>query len=156
MDNYFLNLAPPVRSKIPLVARLAGSIGAVALCTWVAFRFGLNVPTVGLLYLVLVVLVSLHGGFAVATVTSIVAAVCLDYFFHSSDPQFRGEFPAILDSMGNFRVHGAGDDTLGVCCQPESGGSESRSGVILNGCMKLPAASCCLTDRKSRARCWRH
>jgi two-component system, OmpR family, sensor histidine kinase KdpD len=81
VDNYFLNLVPPVRSKIPLAARLAGSIGIVALCTWGAFRFGLNVPTVGFLYLVLVVLVSLHGGFAVATVTSIFAAVCLDYFF---------------------------------------------------------------------------
>src|SRR5580658_2973464 len=55
--NYSPNFAPPVRSKIPLLARLGGSLGAIALSTWGAFHFGLNVPTVGFLYLVLVVLV---------------------------------------------------------------------------------------------------
>jgi two-component system sensor histidine kinase KdpD len=79
--NNLLSFASPIRSKINTLARLSCSIGAIALCTWAAYRFGLNVPTVGFLYLVLVVLVSLHGGFAIATVTSIFAAVCLDYFF---------------------------------------------------------------------------
>jgi two-component system sensor histidine kinase KdpD len=79
--NYFLNFAPPVKSKVPAVVWLGASIATVALCTWGAFHVGLNVPTVGFLYLVLVVLVSLHAGFAIATVTSVVAAVCLDYFF---------------------------------------------------------------------------
>ena len=102
MDNYFLNLAPPVRSRIPLVACLAGSIGTVVLCTWGAFRFGLNVPTVGFLYLVLIVLVSLHGGFAVATVTSIFAAVCLDYFFIPPILSFEVSSPQYLIALGTF------------------------------------------------------
>jgi two-component system sensor histidine kinase KdpD len=102
VDNYFLNLAPPVRSRIPLGARLAGSIGVVALCTWGAFRFGLNVPTVGFLYLVLIVLVSLHGGFGVATATSIFAAVCLDYFFIPPIWSFEVNSPQYLIALGAF------------------------------------------------------
>jgi len=62
----------------------------------------LNVPTVGFLYLVLVVLVSLHGGFAIATVTSIFAAVCLDYFFIPPILSFEVNSPQYLIALGAF------------------------------------------------------
>ncbi|MGD0298261.1 MAG: ATP-binding protein [Bryobacteraceae bacterium] len=91
-----------MRSKIPLLARLGGSLGAIAVSTWGAFHFGLNVPTVGFLYLVLVVLVSLHGGFAIATVTSIFAAVCLDYFFIPPILSFEVNTPDYWMALGAF------------------------------------------------------
>jgi two-component system sensor histidine kinase KdpD len=100
--NYFLNFAPPARSSVPALAWLGASIGAVALCTWGAFHYGLNLPTVGFLYLVLVVLVSLRAGFGIATVTSVVAAVCLDYFFTPPILSFEVYSPQYWIALGVF------------------------------------------------------
>jgi len=100
--EYFLNVAPPVRSKVHPLAWLIGSIGMVALCTWGAFHFGLNLPTVGCLYLVLVVVLSLQAGFAIATVTAIVAAVCLDYFFIPPILSFEVMSPDYWIALGAF------------------------------------------------------
>lgn len=61
----------------PAVFALSG----VAVCTWASFRIGQGFAFTGFLYLVLVVLAALHGGFWQATLTSIVAATCLNYFF---------------------------------------------------------------------------
>src|SRR5579864_6403453 len=79
-------------------------MGAVALCTWGAYRSGLDIETVGFLYLVLVVLVSLHGGFAIATVTSVVAAVCLDYFFIPPILSFEVNSPQSWMALGVFEL----------------------------------------------------
>lgn len=84
--------------------RLVGALGAISLSTWGAFHFGLNVPTVGFLYLMLVVLVSLHGGFAIATVTSVFAAVCLDYFFIPPILSFEVNTPDYWMALGAFEV----------------------------------------------------
>jgi two-component system, OmpR family, sensor histidine kinase KdpD len=100
--NNFLNVALSAKSKVPTLIRLGGSLGAIAVCTWGAYRFGLNVPTVGFLYLVLVVLVSLHGGFAIATVASVVAAGCLDYFFIPPVLTFNVDSPQYWISLGTF------------------------------------------------------
>ncbi len=57
------------------------SVTALALCTWLSFHFGQGFAFTGFLYLVLVVLEALYGGFWHATVISIAAAACLNYFF---------------------------------------------------------------------------
>ena len=49
--------------------------------TWVSFRLGQNLATVGFLYLVFVVLAAVYGGFWQATLISVVSVACLDYFF---------------------------------------------------------------------------
>ncbi len=59
---------------------LIGS-AALALLTWVCFRFHANSTTVALLYLIVIVLVSLRGSFVPAALVSIIAYICLDYFF---------------------------------------------------------------------------
>jgi signal transduction histidine kinase len=54
---------------------------AVALLTVVGYRFHLNFPTVSLLYLIVVVLLSSRGGFFSSAFVSIVSVGCLNYFF---------------------------------------------------------------------------
>jgi two-component system sensor histidine kinase KdpD len=62
---------------IPCFLALAG----VALCTWISFRLGLTLGTVGFLYLIFVVVAAFCGGFWQATLVSVIAVGCLDYFF---------------------------------------------------------------------------
>ena len=59
---------------------LAG-FAAVALVTFCAFRLHLNLSSSGSLYLLIVVMVSLVWGFREASVTSLLAVGCLNYFF---------------------------------------------------------------------------
>jgi two-component system sensor histidine kinase KdpD len=59
---------------------LAG-LAAVALVTLVAFRLHLNLSTSGSLYFLTVVMISVGWGFWEASVTSLIAVNCLNYFF---------------------------------------------------------------------------
>jgi C4-dicarboxylate-specific signal transduction histidine kinase len=64
---------------------LLGSI-AVALLTFVCFRLRVNLTIVSLLYLAVVVLLSVMDAFVAAVLVSIIAVLCLDYFF--TKPRF--------------------------------------------------------------------
>ena len=57
------------------------AIIALAGVTFACFRLQLNISTVGFLYLIVIVLLSLAGDYVASVVTSLVAAVCLAYFF---------------------------------------------------------------------------
>jgi len=63
--------------NLPLSLSLVG----LSVCTWVSFHLGQGFAFTGFLYLVLVVLAALYGGFWQATVVSVAAAACLNYFF---------------------------------------------------------------------------
>ena len=65
---------------------LIGGI-AVALVTFVCFRLNVSITTAALLYLIVVVLASLTGSFVLSVVVSIIAILCLDYFF--TEPLFH-------------------------------------------------------------------
>ncbi|HTW66712.1 MAG TPA: ATP-binding protein [Bryobacteraceae bacterium] len=65
---------------------LSISLAGVAVCTWVSFRLGLGLATVGFLYLTIVLLTAIHRGFWAATSVSLAAVTCLNYFF--VDPIF--------------------------------------------------------------------
>src|SRR5271154_5086879 len=54
---------------------------AVALITLVCYQLRWNLATVGFLYLIIVVLLSITGDFFSSAFVSILAVVCLDYFF---------------------------------------------------------------------------
>ena len=80
---------------LPAIVRgcFTGS-AAVALVTFCAFRLHLNLSTSGSLYFLIVVMVSSIWGFWEASVTSLIAVNCLNYFFvppvltwSVSDPQ---------------------------------------------------------------------
>jgi two-component system sensor histidine kinase KdpD len=59
------------------------------MCTWIAFHIGVSFETAGFLYIAFVVLAAFHGGFWQATLISIVAVGCLDYFFNAPIFSFR-------------------------------------------------------------------
>jgi two-component system sensor histidine kinase KdpD len=76
-------LAPSItgRKKLAALELLAGSVAAIAFCTWAAFQLKLGIASTGFVYLFLVVLGAVYGGFWVASVISVTAVVCLNYFF---------------------------------------------------------------------------
>jgi signal transduction histidine kinase len=59
---------------------LLGSL-ALALLTFVCFRLHVAVTVVAVLYLIIVIVLSISGAFVPSILISIVAVVCLDYFF---------------------------------------------------------------------------
>src|SRR6516225_7146087 len=72
---------------------LAG-MAAVGLITYIARQLHLNLSSSGSLYFLIVVMISVIWGFAEASVTSLIAVSCLNYFFvppeftwSVSDPQ---------------------------------------------------------------------
>lgn len=65
------------------------SLVAVTVCTWLSFRLGLELATVGFLYLVIVVVTAIYRGFWVATAVSLAAVTCLNYFFVAPVFTFR-------------------------------------------------------------------
>jgi two-component system sensor histidine kinase KdpD len=103
---HFVGLAPGALASI-----------AVLFSTWICFRLGLNLASVGFLYLVCVVLAAVHGGFWQATWVSVISVACLDYFF--DDPIFSFsvvrvsnwvelgafEFTALIISQLSTRAH---------------------------------------------------
>jgi two-component system sensor histidine kinase KdpD len=71
----------PGRFRLRLVAEFSVAIWALSLTTFCAFVLQLDFSTAGFLYLTIVVLTALFCGFVPATLTSLIAAGCLDYFF---------------------------------------------------------------------------
>jgi two-component system, OmpR family, sensor histidine kinase KdpD len=88
---------PKVSAALPCALALA----AVAICTWVSFKLGQSSAFPGFLYLVFVVLAALYGGFWQATVVSIGAAACLNYYFVPPIFSFANS-PANWAALGAF------------------------------------------------------
>lgn len=83
---------------LPCVLALAGVFG----CTWISFGLGQNLGSVGFLYLVFVVLAAVYGGFWQATLVSVVAVACLDYFFDEPIFSFTVNRLSNLVELGAF------------------------------------------------------
>jgi two-component system sensor histidine kinase KdpD len=66
------------RTALPLLAAAA----AMAVCTWISFQLGQNSGSVACFYLVIIVLTAYWGGFRQASLISLAAVACLDYFFN--------------------------------------------------------------------------
>jgi two-component system sensor histidine kinase KdpD len=68
-----------------------GAIGgaSVFFLTYVSFHLNVNQSSAGFLYLLLVVIIALRLGFAAATVTSLLAVNCLNYYFVQPILTFR-------------------------------------------------------------------
>ena len=82
---------------LPGMLCLAG-LGA---CTWLSFSAGQSFAFTGFLYLVLVVLAAMYGGFWQATLISVAAVACLDYFFIPPIFSFANS-PANWVALGAF------------------------------------------------------
>jgi two-component system sensor histidine kinase KdpD len=86
------------------------ALAGIAASTWASFGIGQGFAFTGFLYFVFVVLAAMYGGFWQATVVSVVATACLDYFF--IPPIF-----SFVNSAANWVALGAFEFTAVVICQ---------------------------------------
>jgi two-component system, OmpR family, sensor histidine kinase KdpD len=70
-----------VKSHLGILRGCLAGLTGVALVTLIAFRLHLNLSSSGSLYFLIVVMVSIVWGFWEASVTSLIAVSCLNYFF---------------------------------------------------------------------------
>jgi len=90
-----------LKARLVLAAPAGLSLAGLLACTWLSFRFGQSFAFTGFLYLVLVVLTALYGGFWQATGISVAAAACLNYFFVPPIFSFANS-PANWVALGAF------------------------------------------------------
>lgn len=65
-----------------LAARMVASLGLIGAITILLFRFlHVNATTAGFLYLVVILVIAAAGGIVESTIASVVAMLCLNYFF---------------------------------------------------------------------------
>ncbi|SDI24194.1 PAS domain S-box-containing protein [Bradyrhizobium lablabi] len=67
--------------------------GGLILLTFICFRLGLNIPTVGFAYLIVIALLSLIGSFSASVLLSFGAVALLNYFFAPPLFSFRVDYP---------------------------------------------------------------
>lgn len=79
--NSWTSYAELVRSRFGFLRGCLAGSAAVALVTVVGYRLSLNLSASGSLYFLIVVMVSVVWGFWEASVTSLIAVNCLNYFF---------------------------------------------------------------------------
>src|ERR1700722_6841102 len=80
---------------------VVGGVG-LALITFVCFRAGVELPTVGFAYVILIALVSLLGSFGASLLLSIVGVAALNYFFTAPLFDLRIEFPQDILAVAAF------------------------------------------------------
>lgn len=119
------------------------ALAAIAFCTWASFRFGQGFAFTGFLYLVFVVLTAVYGGFWQATLISVVAATCLNYFFvppifsFVNSPQNwvalgAFEFTALVISRLSLRAQLRADEAIAGSCEMERLYQTSRRILLLD------------------------
>ena len=79
-------------------------MAAVALVTFGAFRLNLNLSTSGSLYFLIVVMVAVVWGFWEASVTSLIAVNCLNYFFVPPVLTWRVSDPQNWVALATFEI----------------------------------------------------
>lgn len=98
IGRWFRGMTANLRGLSALGSALAGMV----VCTWLAFHLGLNLASSGFLYLVFVVLAAVYGGFWEATIVSVLAFACLDYFFVQPLFTFAVDDPRNWLALGAF------------------------------------------------------
>jgi two-component system sensor histidine kinase KdpD len=76
----------------------------VATLTYLGFVLRLNLTTISFLYLLIVIATALYGGFWQASITSLLAASCLDFFFTEPVFQFSVADPKEWVALGAFQI----------------------------------------------------
>jgi two-component system sensor histidine kinase KdpD len=105
--NLRLTMAIPLtekRSWVQLLRQSAHSGTAVAATTFAAYKLHVPLATVGFIYLVVVVIVSLAYGIWQAIFTSLIAVSCLNYFFIPPVLSFTVSDPRDWIALVSFQV----------------------------------------------------
>jgi two-component system sensor histidine kinase KdpD len=95
-----------VRGPVAMGALRGFAVGlaAVALVTLIGFRLHLNVSTIGSLYFLIVVIVAVVWGFWEASITSLIAVNCLNYYFIPPVFTFRVSDPEDWVALATFEI----------------------------------------------------
>src|SRR5437773_145231 len=107
-------------------ARWLLAIVSIAAVTAIGRVIGLNPSTVGFLYLIVVLLISVWGGLLVGTVSSIIATLCYNFFFFPPLYTFTIEEPANWFALAAFLVASVTVNRLVVAARVQAETAEQR------------------------------
>ena len=107
-------------------ARWLLAIVSIAAVTGIGRVIGLNPSTVGFLYLIVVLLISVWGGLLVGTVSSIIATLCYNFFFFPPLYTFTIEEPANWFALAAFLVASVTVNRLVVAARVQAETAEQR------------------------------
>ena len=93
-----------VQSRLGFLRGCLAGLTAVAVVTFCAFRLHLNLSTSGSLYFLIVLMVSVVWGFWEASITSLIAVNCLNYFFVPPVLTWRVSDPQNWVALGTFEI----------------------------------------------------
>lgn len=93
-----------VGTKLGIWRGCLAALTVVALVTFFAFRLHLNLSTTGFLYFLIVVMASVLLGFWEASITSLIAVNCLNYFFVPPVFTLRVSDPQNLVALTTFEI----------------------------------------------------
>ncbi len=102
------------------------AIAAIAAVTAAGWGIGLNASTVGFLYLIAVLFVSLWGGLAVGTVSSVVATLCYNFFFFRPLYTLTIAEPANWFALAAFLISSVTVSRLVVAARVQRDAAEQR------------------------------
>ena len=103
-----------------------GSLAAIAAVSAVGWWLKLNASTVGFLYLIAVLLVSLWGGLLVGTIASIVATLCYNFFFFPPLHTLTLADPANWFALAAFLISSVTVSRLVVAARVQRDAAEQR------------------------------
>jgi two-component system sensor histidine kinase KdpD len=92
------------RLKASLLAQCLAACGVLAILTYIGFTFRFNLTTISFLYLLLIIGIALFYGFWEASLMSLLAVACLDYFFTQPLFHFYMTDPQDVVALGAFEV----------------------------------------------------
>ncbi len=108
-----------------MLGAIAG-IAIVLLATWIAYQLGLNLATTGFIQLLIILAVALRAGFVQATLASIIANCCLNYFFVPPVFTFTIADPQNWIAVGVFEVSALVVSRLSTEAQAQAARASSR------------------------------
>jgi two-component system sensor histidine kinase KdpD len=90
--------------RLRITAQCAAASAVLALLTYLGFVLQINLLTIGLLYMLIVVAVASLYGFWQASLISLLAVACLDYFFTQPLLHFYMTDPQEVIALGAFEI----------------------------------------------------
>ena len=102
--NGWLRVLKALRTSLRRMLGCLAGLLAVALATFCAFQLHLNLSASGSLFFLIVVMVAVVWGFWEASITSLVAVNCLNYFFVPPLLTWRVSDPQDWVALANFEI----------------------------------------------------
>src|SRR5436853_3089612 len=106
------------------------TVAIIAIVTAAAKLIGLNASTVGFVYLIVVLLISVWGGLLVGTTASVIATLCYNFFFFPPLYTLTIEEPANWFALAAFLVSSVTVNRLVLAARMQAEKAEQRRAEI--------------------------